>query len=229
MGDGVAGEIRSMAVYNGDLYVSVFSGLEGMQRWDGTQWHAVLGGYNNFSMTVFDGQLISGFLQPFAYDGKTWTPLPGYNPPSANVAPIYVYEVFNGDLILGGGNFESATGVAGASGLVRFDGTSWHALVGDNGAPTFVSGMGVHNGELITNATMQHPDGTFSHWSRWGSICAIGDLTGDGQVGPADLAQLLAHWGQCPAKGPCIGDIAPPGGDGAVGPADLAQLLAHWG
>jgi hypothetical protein len=59
--------------------------------------------------------------------------------------------------------------------------------------------------------------------------CEPADFDLDGQVGPADLAQLLAHWGQCPAKGPCIGDIAPPGGDGAVGPADLAQLLAHWG
>jgi probable HAF family extracellular repeat protein len=53
-----------------------------------------------------------------------------------------------------------------------------------------------------------------------------GDLNGDGQVGPADLAQLLATWGQCPTPPePCPADLT---GDGAVGPADLAQLLAHW-
>ena len=56
-----------------------------------------------------------------------------------------------------------------------------------------------------------------------------GDFNGDGEVGPFDLAQLLAQWGACPAKGPCPADLAPPGGDGDVGPADLAELLANWG
>jgi titin len=49
------------------------------------------------------------------------------------------------------------------------------------------------------------------------------DLTGDGVVGPADLAQLLSHWGACAG---CPADL---NGDGAVGPADLAQLLSQWG
>jgi probable HAF family extracellular repeat protein len=51
----------------------------------------------------------------------------------------------------------------------------------------------------------------------------VGDLTGDGVVGPADLAALLASWGNC---GTCPADLS---GDGIVGPADLAQLLANWG
>lgn len=56
---------------------------------------------------------------------------------------------------------------------------------------------------------------------------AVGDFNSDGQVGPADLAQLLAHWGQCGSPPPnCPWDLT---NDGAVGPADLAQLLAHWG
>jgi hypothetical protein len=53
-----------------------------------------------------------------------------------------------------------------------------------------------------------------------------GDLTGDGQVGPADLAQLLSQWGPCSNPEACPADIT---GDDAVGPADLAQLLANWG
>jgi ligand-binding sensor domain-containing protein len=57
----------------------------------------------------------------------------------------------------------------------------------------------------------------------------IGDFNGDGAVGAADLAELLAQWGECPTKGPCIADIAPQGGDGEVGPSDLAELLARWG
>jgi hypothetical protein len=55
-------------------------------------------------------------------------------------------------------------------------------------------GMCVHNGEIITNSTLKHPDGTFSHWSRGGSICPIGDLDGDGIVGAGDLALLLGAW-----------------------------------
>jgi WD40 repeat protein len=56
-----------------------------------------------------------------------------------------------------------------------------------------------------------------------------GDLTGDGMVGPDDLAELLAQWGPCAKGDPCPADIAPvPDGDGMVGPADLAELLANW-
>ena len=51
------------------------------------------------------------------------------------------------------------------------------------------------------------------------------DIGCDGIVGPADLAELLAQWGACPAKGECAADLD---SDGTVGPADLAQLLAGW-
>jgi len=49
-----------------------------------------------------------------------------------------------------------------------------------------------------------------------------GDLDGDGVVGGADLARLLAAWGN--AGGPEDLD-----GDGVVGGADLTVLLANWG
>jgi probable HAF family extracellular repeat protein len=57
------------------------------------------------------------------------------------------------------------------------------------------------------------------------------DLTGDGIVDAADLAELLAQWGVCDKGAPCTADIAPPppdGGDGIVDAADLAELLANW-
>ena len=50
------------------------------------------------------------------------------------------------------------------------------------------------------------------------------DLDGDGMVGPADLAILLAAWGPVPTPDPPDFD-----GDGDVGPFDLATLLANWG
>jgi hypothetical protein len=49
------------------------------------------------------------------------------------------------------------------------------------------------------------------------------DLTGDGDVGPADLANLLAAW-QTDPGGPPDFDRS-----GSVGPEDLATLLAQWG
>lgn len=48
-----------------------------------------------------------------------------------------------------------------------------------------------------------------------------GDLDGDGSVGPADLAVLLAAWG-----GSGAADL---NGSGSVEAADLAILLAAWG
>ncbi|MBL9148244.1 MAG: hypothetical protein JNM94_06060 [Phycisphaerae bacterium] len=52
---------------------------------------------------------------------------------------------------------------------------------------------------------------------------ALGDLDGDGAVGPADLALLLGAWGPCVAG--CNADLD---GDGAVGAADLGLLLGAW-
>jgi hypothetical protein len=53
----------------------------------------------------------------------------------------------------------------------------------------------------------------------------VGDLDGDGQIGPADLGILLGAWGT-------TGAIGRPGDldcDGKVGASDLATLLGAWG
>jgi hypothetical protein len=47
------------------------------------------------------------------------------------------------------------------------------------------------------------------------------DLDGDGSVGAADLALLLAQWGTAGSA-----DIS---GNGSVGAEDLSALLAVWG
>ena len=88
-------------------------------------------------------------------------------------------------------------------------------------------------GTMLPAAVMIYNDGGFSTDEirvglTWESVLppaapVTGDLNGDGVVGPADLAQLLASWGACEG---CQADI---NGDGTVGPADLAQLLANGG
>jgi hypothetical protein len=59
------------------------------------------------------------------------------------------------------------------------------------------------------------------------------DLTGDGVVDAADLAQLLAQWGPCAPSPPAPlpggeGCLADSTGDGVVDAADLAAMLANW-
>ena len=49
------------------------------------------------------------------------------------------------------------------------------------------------------------------------------DLTGDNDVGPADLGELLAAWNTSPGGPPDFDS------SGNVGPEDLATLLASWG
>jgi len=59
-----------------------------------------------------------------------------------------------------------------------------------------------------------------------GDVCDCdGDLTGNGVVDAADLAELLGAWGACPI-GSCAPDL---NGDGEVGAEDLALLLGSWG
>ncbi len=49
------------------------------------------------------------------------------------------------------------------------------------------------------------------------------DLSGDGEVGPLDLALVLGFWG------PNRGHPSDLDGDGVVGPFDLALVLGNWG
>jgi hypothetical protein len=62
-----------------------------------------------------------------------------------------------------------------------------------------------------------------SAWTTGGSTMAI-DLDGDGTVGAADLALMLASWGPAPAGTPADFDR-----NGSVNAADLARLLERWG
>ena len=54
----------------------------------------------------------------------------------------------------------------------------------------------------------------------------LGDVTGDGLVGIADLLRVFQTWGTCPPQpAGCTADLDD---DGAVGPADMIIVLGHW-
>lgn len=68
-------------------------------------------------------------------------------------------------------------------------------------------------------------------WDRLLTIAAlpaIGDVNGDGSVGPIDLLAVLASWGGCAPTDtdPCGSDFDR---DGVVGPSDLLALLSAFG
>ncbi len=80
---------------------------------------------------------------------------------------------------------------------------------------------------LLENTTIcsNVPDQLVGSYTDLGGnvICGcLGDLEGDGLIGPTDLAALLGAWGPCS----CPADL---NGDGEVGAADLAILLGAWG
>jgi hypothetical protein len=125
-----------------------------------------------------------------AFDGNTWTVLPGWSVPSGG---FNTYTVFEGDLVVGGG-FQDAAGIPEADGLVRFDGTTWHSFATAKGTPSpaTTGTIWVHKGELITNGAVFYPDGTLSSWRRWGRPRAGVSAFGSGTAGCAGLHTLGA-------------------------------------
>src|SRR6185503_4148795 len=115
---GTNGTVSALTVYdNGGgpaLYVGGYFTSAGgvaasrIARWDGSSWSALGSG-------IFDAG--SG--------------------PDASVSALTVYDDGGGPALYAGGNFLTAGGVA-ASGIAKWDGSSWSALGGGMGGPPFI-------------------------------------------------------------------------------------------
>ncbi|MFI4861127.1 MAG: PEP-CTERM sorting domain-containing protein [Phycisphaerales bacterium JB063] len=81
--------------------------------------------------------------------------------------------------------------------------------------------------DLALIGTHWQGDGDFLDAAQAAGVVNVGDLTGDGFVGVADLDILLANWGDSvETYNLARGDLT---GDGLVGNADLQLVLNHWG
>ena len=86
---------------------------------------------------------------------------------------------------------------------------------------------------LAINAQFGIPHWSLAIFGDWTDLggnsfhageCDFADINGDGEVNGADLALVLASWGE-----PCLGCAADVNQDGEVDGADLALVLAGWG
>jgi hypothetical protein len=92
---------------------------------------------------------------------------------------------------------------------------------------SFTGDFDTYNGLVINNDLQFVPDLTPTALIL--TVGLIGDLNGDGEIGIADLAQLLSNYGMTSGATYEMGDIEPLGGDSDVDLADLAALLAAYG
>lgn len=76
---------------------------------------------------------------------------------------------------------------------------------------------------MFDEATGESWAGIYEASARDLEVCT-GDLNGDAEVDGADLAIILAEWGDCP--GFCVADLD---GDDEVRGSDLGMLLVSWG
>lgn len=197
MGGGVAGHVRALAVYNGELIAAgVFptaggTAVNNIARWNGTQWSSlgsgiqlpVAGDKGVYALAVYNGQLYAGGtfiaaggITTFGiarWNGSAWSTVgTGLGAPSEWIDTLTVHI---GELVIGG-NFTSVGGVA-ANNIARWNGFFWTTL--GSGTNGIVSTACSWNGELYAAGSFNLAGGvnvTFTaKWngSSWAALPAL--------------------------------------------------------
>lgn len=191
------------------------------------------GGVFNFtagtlSTSTFDGDLLNqgGTLAPGQSPGTT-TINGGYTQQTAGTLAIEIGGTTQGTQF----DFVDVNGLASLAGTLdvvltdafdpsngdRFDILDWDTLAGTFDSvvlPGLSGGLSWDLSDLYLTGELA-------------VALLLGDYSGDGFVGAADLDVLLANWGDIVTPGDLtLGDGS---GDGAIGNADLQLVLDHWG
>ena len=179
LGDGVDGEVRALAVYNGELIAAggfVHSGstvVNKIARWDAEWgWQPLGGGVIGtvYALAVYNGELIvagdftwagAGFANRVArWNGSSWTSLgSGMN------AKVYALTVYGGNLIAGG-IFTTAGGVI-ANEVAAWNGSTWSPLGALPGPPNAVRALAVQAGDLFLGGEVTNGPTTTGAVARW--------------------------------------------------------------
>ncbi len=186
-----SGEIYSMAVYKGELYVGgnilAIKGVttKGIARWDGSKWRSVRSGvtggwrdvsamavykdelYIGGSFTGIDSQLCLGVAK---WNGSTWSPVGtglAAGSGGGGVGGMVVDTVKNVLYLVGG--FQYAGGIK-VGGIAQWDGTKWDSV----GTPINNGGQGIcmYRNKLFiggSGKTYTPTDTVFASWDgkKW--------------------------------------------------------------
>lgn len=204
-GNGLYGEVRALAVFNGDLIAGGSAALAGPDpqqlgaaRWDGFhEWHPIgsdgLHG-DVMALTVHDGALIAGGLLstgngPLAvarWDGCTWQRI------GTNLWGTASTLLSIDDKLFAAGQL--SVGSTSCS-LARWDGTAWEPIPSLDGN---VSGLAAIDGQLLVGGSFDSVGGfPAAGWAHQGcppaapTLCA-GDMNCDGAVNMSDIDPFVA-------------------------------------
>ncbi len=146
------------ALYAGG-YFTLASGVtvNGVAKWDGTQWSALAGPYGTNmdagtkALAVYDDgngeALYAGGDFTTAggitvnhiakWDGTQWSALSGpagtgMDSPNSTVEALAVYDDGSGEALYAGGSFSTASGIS-VNGIAKWDGAQWSAMPGPLG------------------------------------------------------------------------------------------------
>jgi hypothetical protein len=210
-GNSINGDVYSLAVFNGELYVGGQFTTIGtttvnfIAKWTGSAWQSVGGGMSSsccgpgvYAMTIYDGALIAGGRFPEAggsaapavarWNGLGWQPLT--TGVVGNFAQCSSLAVYQNQLIVGG-NFSTAGGAA-IPNIASWDGSVWAGL--GTGANRLIFAFAVLGNDLIIGSQQ----GTFggvaaNSLARWNGTAwsTLGDgLTRSGPRGGLDANAL---------------------------------------
>ncbi len=164
-GSAVGTGIRSLAVFNGDIYAGDYSGHVYYSA-DGNTWSAGTPGTNPIqSLSVFNGILYAGDGGGYIYsssNGSTWSTTNGG---SAVGAGILAMTVFNGQLYAGD-NFARVF-VMDASG-------NWHNVDGGTVGTSSIESLAAFNGQLYAGDYYGNIYAS-TNGSSWNSLGTIGN------------------------------------------------------
>lgn len=200
LGSGLSGNIagstsimypHDMCVFGTDLVV-VGNFLEaggipvnGIARWDGTQWHAFGAGFNAvvYGVAVFNGELYAAgeFTQSGStnlkriakWNGSEWVD-PGFGVSYQNTAYhsfIHTLKVIENRLFITGGfdKVESASGVVSCQAICAFDGNSILTLGG--GIPNReIEAVALFQGELYAGGGMNNSNSFIARYDGYHSL-----------------------------------------------------------
>lgn len=180
LGDGVDGDVKSLAIYRGDLIAggdfdhSGGKPIRGIARWTADGWAPVGGGLWQDHTSPSLGATALATAEEFLYaagefdragevearhvarwDGSAWSPL------GAGLNASAVALLADADSLYVGGAFDSA-GAMPASGIAKWSGASWSAVgagFANTSGPLQVNAMARYQGKLAATGGFDLADG----------------------------------------------------------------------